>query len=44
MGYKDKFEDPEKPIDDEPRIDQLSQHIEEVANAIQAGSPEKGHC
>lgn len=43
MGYKDKFESPDKIIDDTPRIDYLRQHMEEVAKAIQAGIPVKGY-
>ncbi|WEV51448.1 6-phospho-beta-galactosidase [Lactobacillus sp. ESL0731] len=43
MGYKDKFVSPDKLIDDTPRIKYLHDHLEKIAEAIEAGIPVCGY-
>ncbi|GEN95814.1 6-phospho-beta-galactosidase [Pediococcus ethanolidurans] len=43
LGYKDHFIDADTPVDDQPRIDYLHDHLVSVAKAIQAGVNIKGY-
>jgi 6-phospho-beta-galactosidase len=43
LGYKDRFIDKNAPVDDQPRIDYIKQHLDEVAKAIAAGVNVKGY-